>query len=130
MNAVLSLLILAAGSPVTNDLRHPDAVEVFHCDFSEDWDANFDQWPDHWKRKRGPEFPRYLKIAIETDPTASANKALKIELDGGAVTVSSPLVGINWLFSYVLEGRIKTVGMTHDRAYVTITFYDSNDTPL
>ena len=48
MNAVLSLLILAAGEATTNDLRRPDAVEVFHCDFSEERrDADFDKWSDH-----------------------------------------------------------------------------------
>ena len=60
----------------------------------------------------------------------SRGQALKLKLDGGAAEVRGPAIDADGLFSYVLEARIKTSELTHDRAYVSIMFYDEDNKPL
>ena len=129
-NAFLGLLIVAATAAPASVDRHPDAVEIFRCDFGERWDENFDLWPDHWTRKRGPGYPQYIKILLQRDPTALAGQSLKIDLDGGAATAYSPPISIDSRFSYVLEGRLRTERLVHDSAFFSVTFYDGNRKPL
>ena len=42
-------------------------MNVFHCTFGEDWDVNYDGWPDRWVRKTGPDYPHYVNIGIQDD---------------------------------------------------------------
>src|SRR5262245_40153690 len=81
--ALLAGLILSA-SAAADDARHPDAVPVFQCTFGDDWDVNYDGWPDRWVRKTGPGLPHYVNIAIKDDDTAVGKKCLRIDLDGAA----------------------------------------------
>src|SRR3954466_5394099 len=62
--AVVAALILSAQG-VAGDVRHPDAVPVFRCQFGDDWDVNYDSWPDRWVRKTGAGYPQYVNIAIQ-----------------------------------------------------------------
>lgn len=218
MNKILSLLIVTAVLGVTNRAPHceaarlPDAVEVFSCDFeSEQWDRDFDKWPDLWKRKRGIEYPHYVNIGIVNHaeelaaraakrsdevgrgkngpakagyPDAgnhgikpggtqqgAANQAgapsaatalpskkdlnndangtvtiesqesrpqdprlgkecLKITVNGGAAVVESPPIPVRSLFSYVLEGMIRTEGLKGDETYLSLTFFDEDNNRL
>ncbi len=130
MNALLGLLIVAATAAPSNQTRHPDAVEIFRCDFGENWDVNFDLWPDHWTRKRGLGFPAYIEIGLEDDSTAIAGRALRVEVNGGGATLFSPPISIDSRFSYVLEGRLRTENLVHDVAYFSVTFYDGKRRPL
>ena len=52
-HVLLSLLIVATAAPAPTGQRHPEAVTLFECGFEEKSDTNFDQWPDHWTRRRG-----------------------------------------------------------------------------
>jgi hypothetical protein len=62
--ACASILAMPA---VAGEGRHPDAVTVFHCAFGDDWDVNYDLWPDRWVRKTGLGYPHYVNIAIRDD---------------------------------------------------------------
>lgn len=130
MNALWGILILAVTVPAVSDGRHPDAVEIFNCDFEVDWDVNYDQWPDEWTRKAGPGFPEYIKVGLAPDPADAEQRCLRIDLDGGAASVYSPPIPVDSRFSYVLEGLLKTESLQHDRAFVTVTFYDADRQPL
>ena len=130
MQPFFGLLILAALASGTSDAQPgsapSDAVEIFHCSFARDWDANFDDWPDGWQRQRGAEYPHYVKIGIEADATASQERCLTIGLDGGAAAVHSPELQVSPNFSYVLHCRVKSAGLKHDRVFVTIDFLDED----
>jgi hypothetical protein len=109
--------------------RHPDAVEVFHCDFEENgrrnWDANHDLMPDGWTRKTGRGYPHYLKMEIVANEAAEGKQCLRVGLNGGAATISGPPIEVGPEFSYALECQVKTKNLVHDVCYMTISFYDA-----
>jgi hypothetical protein len=130
MQLRFALLIVAILGGAAHGQPGGDAREVFHCDFGADWDANFDEWPDRWTRQSGPGYPSYLEIGIRPDADAAASRCLTIELDGGAAAVFSPPIPIDPRFSYRLEARLKTRGLRHDRAFLSVTFYDADQRKL
>jgi hypothetical protein len=127
MQVALTLLLFAAAAELPTEKAAIKPAQVFHCDFGVNADTNFDGWPDEWTRRRGRTHPSYLKIAIAEDPTAVGGRCLRVNKDGGAASVYSPPVPVSPKFSYVLTGRLKTVGLKNDEAYVTVTFYDASD---
>lgn len=125
MNVLLPLLIVAIGPDVPIEVRYPEAATVFHCTFGESWDENFDGWPDKWWRRKGPDFPRYIQVKINQEPSPAGQRCLRIELDGGAAVAYSPPIKVGSLFAYVLEGYLKTEGLKYDRAYFSVTLLDA-----
>ena len=125
MSYLTSLLILAALAAPASEDRHIDAVEIFACDFAENdrnWDVNYDQWPDRWTRKSGPEWPHYVEIGIADDPEAVAGRCLAINVNGAGACVSSPAISVSNKFSYVIEARIKTEGLVFSTAHLRVDF--------
>ncbi len=121
---LLPSLLLADGATVPLDTRFPDGAEVFHCTFDSSWDANFDGWPDQWTRRRGPGYPHYIEMQIREEPSPAGNRCFRIEMDGGAATAYSPPIQVCPLFSYVMEGYVRTDGLEHDEAFLSLTFLD------
>ncbi|MCA9259204.1 MAG: hypothetical protein KDA61_08390, partial [Planctomycetales bacterium] len=138
MAFVQSLLILAAfAAPATQVLnapsieqRHPDAVEVFHCDFAQrhdvelSWDVNFDRWPDEWSREYGPGLPHYVDALIEDDGEAVSGKRFSVHLNGGGARVLSPSVSISDKFSYAFETMFRMEDVEYARAQIRVEFCD------
>lgn len=122
-----SALILAALAAAPTAARDPYAVEVFASDFENDADTNFDRWPDGWTRKRGPAYPHYVEIELAPVAAPREGRALCVELNGGAAAVRSPAVAISPDFTYVLDGLIRTEGLKHDRAFLTLTILDAEN---
>jgi hypothetical protein len=122
--AVFVALILAACA-AAEEARHPDAVPVFRCAFGDDWDVNYDTWPDRWVRKTGSEYPHYVSIAIQEDPTAAGKKCLRIDLDGAAAAVVSPPIRVMPRFRYVFDAQLKNSGLKHSTVIATLDFCDS-----
>src|SRR6187551_244579 len=87
-----ALIVLVTGR--WGEARHADSVPVFHCGFTEDWDVNYDGWPDRWVRQTGIDYPHYVNIAIEDDETAADKRCLTMELDGAAAAVVSPPIRV------------------------------------
>lgn len=133
MHFLLPFLILAAEAGASIDPGGEEAVEVFRCDFARqfqdgaasDVDVNYDAWPDGWKRQRGPEFPDYVKIGLES--SERDDRWLQVNLDGGAVAVHSPSLEISPQYTYLVEGRLRTDGLQFNEAYYSLTFYDAED---
>ena len=123
--ALVAALIVLAGAHL-GEARHPDAVPVFHCTFGEEWDVNYDGWPDRWDRKSGPDYPHYVNIAIQDDDTAVGKKCLKIDLDGAAADVASPPIRVISRFSYVFEAQIKNDNLKNSTVVLTLDFCDSS----
>jgi hypothetical protein len=110
--------------------RHPDAVEVFHCDFSRPWDVNYDNWPDKWERVFGPTMPQYVPVAIEADETATSGHCLSVRANGGGAHVQSPCASVSQNFSYKVEARIRVAGVRFMRAQIRLEFCDDQKNVL
>jgi len=130
MHLLLPLLIMAAPPASSSEGRHPDTVEVYHCDFGQQSDVNFDDWPDDWTRRRGIGYPTYVEIAVRKEPSAVGDSCLRVNLDGGAAAVFSPPVSVSPQFSYILEVYVKTEQLVHDVAFTSLVFYDTDRKPL
>lgn len=87
-------------------------------------DVDFDHWPDGWTRRRGPEFPSYLPLSIVSQLPASGERCMQLKLDGGGAAVMSPPQHVDARFNYLLSGRMRTAGLLHDAAWISIAFYD------
>ena len=124
MNLLLPLLIIAIAPGVPIGQRYPDAKQVFFCDFRKSWDENFDGWPDGWSRRRGNGFPHFVSIKIRNEPSPVGNYCLRIDLNGAAAVAYSPTIDVSPLYSYVLEGQLKTEGLDFDRAFISLTLLD------
>jgi len=125
MNVLLPLLIVTLAPTAPIEGRYPEATEVFHCAFGEKWDQNYDAWPDNWTRRRGPNYPRYLPIEIIAETTPVGKHCLRIELDGAGAVAYSPPIPVSTFYEYVLEGLVRTQGLDHDRAWISLTFLDA-----
>ncbi len=133
---LLPLLLMAAQTETPLNQRYPRAIEVFHCNFDQSSDANFDGWPDGWTRRRLPGYPSYVKIKIQPIPAPAENAApgvcqcLQVDLDGGGAAVFTPPIEVGSPYSYVLEGWLRTDHLQQDRAFLSVTFLDDNKHPL
>jgi hypothetical protein len=108
------------------EARHVDAVRVFHCNFDQQWDEDYDHWPDRWVRRSGIAYPHYVSIAIREDATAAGKKCLRIDLDGAAAGVASPPIRVMPRFSYVFEAQLKCDGLKHSTCVITLEFCDAS----
>lgn len=128
ISILLPLLILSVAAPADTESSLPHAVEVQRWTFEAADDQNYDQWPDGWIRRKGTGYPVYLPVQIVNDeqPRPDSQCALRLQLDGGAALVYSPLIEISPLYSYVLNGHARTSGLKHDVASAMVLFYDQD----
>lgn len=120
---VAAVIVLAVSG--ASDARQSDSVTVFHCAFGDDWDVNYDGWPDRWERKTGVDYPHYVNVAIHDDDEVESKKCLRIDLDGAAAALSSPPIPVLSRFSYVFEGRVKNEGLKYSTVALSVDFCDS-----
>ncbi len=123
LRALVAALIVLACARV-GEAKPADSVQVFHCVFGDDWDVNYDGWPDRWVRKSGADYPHYVNIAIKDDDSAVTKKCLTIDLDGAAAAIASPPIGVMSRFSYVFEAQLKNEELKHSTVVVTLEFRD------
>ena len=124
MTPLLSLLILVLGAELPRETPYPWAKDVFRCTFDPSNDKDFDGWPDGWTRRRGIGFPRYVHIQIDGQSPPCGGRCIQVDLDGGSAAAYSPAVPASPLSAYVLEGYVRTAGLKHDHAYLSLTFLD------
>ena len=127
---MLTLFTLLLGAAATGaesalDSRHPEAVEVYLCDFGETTDVNHDRWPDHWKRHRSTEYPAFIKVEIAEPATPDDDHCLAVEMNGGGAMIHSPPIPISPLFSYVLEANVRTSELAHSGASISVSYFDA-----
>jgi hypothetical protein len=117
---IAALIVLASG--LASDARHSDSVSVFHCTFGDEWDVNYDGWPDRWARRTEIDYPHYVNISIKDDEAATGGKCLKLDLDGAAAAVVSPPIRVISRFSYVFEAELKNENLQHSTVIITLDF--------
>ena len=122
--AVFAALIVQ-GLARMSEARQSDSVTIFHCDFGDDWDVNYDGWPDRWDRKTGADYPHYVSATIHDNDEAAGKKCLRIDLDGAAASVSTPPIAVLSRFSYVFEAQLKNDGLKHSVVVLSLDFCDS-----
>jgi hypothetical protein len=98
--------LIVQGLARIGEARQSDSVTIFHCDFGEEWDVNYDGWPDRWDRKTGADYPHYVSATIHDNDDAAGKKCLRIDLDGAAASVSTPPLAVLSRFSYVFEEQL------------------------
>ena len=108
MQTAFILLILSIGADSSAEGEYPEATTIFRCRFDELADKNYDGWPDQWTRRRGKDYPQYVKVEIREEPTPAGQFCLRIDLDGAGAVAYSPIIPAGPLYSYVLEGLVKT----------------------
>jgi hypothetical protein len=109
----------------SGDASDADEVNVFRCSFGDDWDVNYDRWPDRWIRDTSPDYPHYVNIEIHDDETATAKRSLRIALDGASAAVASPPIRVMSRFSYMLEADLKNEGLKYSTVFMTLDFCDT-----
>jgi hypothetical protein len=130
MSALARLLILAVAAAPNSQTRHPDAVEIFNCDFGRQWDVNYDGWPDKWQRRFGAGLPHYVAAAIADDERAASGRCLTVGLDGGGAYLEGPCVAVSDNFSYKVEASVRLQGVERARTRIRVEFCDENKKPL
>ena len=127
MNFMLSILIVTMIPTAPIGSGSTQGATVFHCDFGESWDKDFDGEPDGWTRRKGQGFPEYVSVKISEEPAVEGKRCLRIDMDGGGAVSYSPPVRVSPLYSYVLEGYISTEQIEFARAYLSLTLLDESD---
>ncbi|TWU00516.1 hypothetical protein Pla108_14680 [Botrimarina colliarenosi] len=116
-------------SPVPGD-DNSDLVRVFDCPFNDDWDINYDAWPDRWQRVTDDAHPPYASIKIgPTEDAAVPGRALVIRADGASATAISPPIHVMPKFSYKLRFNVRVSGAEHGAARVRMVFHNDRDEP-
>lgn len=139
---LLALVLMTAGSiahavesddeqvteeavPALEDDELADLVRVFRCRFDdEEWDINYDTWPDRWTRVYDDQHPQYSQIEIgPTNDESVPSKALIIRPDGASATAISPPIRVVPKFSYKLRFRARVTGVEHGAVRVRMAFH-------
>ncbi len=113
--------IVLACAP-SSEARPADSISIFHCTFGDDWDVNYDRWPDRWVRKSGLDYPHYVNIAIQSDDAVADKKCLQIDVDGAAAAVETPPIPVLSRFSYEFEAQLKNEGLQYSAVVVSLNF--------
>jgi hypothetical protein len=115
-------LTATVAADVTDEAAAPMVpVAVCRYSFGADQDRDFDGIPDGWTRRKGPEFPRYVKAGLDQHLGHTDETSLRIQANGGAAAYYSPFVRIDGLHTFYFEGYIRTAGLQHDAAVLSIS---------
>lgn len=122
--AVLFYAVAAGGTTHGITMIDPftGAVPVVHYSFETKDDGDFDGLPDDWSRRKGPEFPSYIKASIDPRVGEASPSSLAILADGGAAVLYSPPIAIDAFHSWLLEGSIRTQRLQHNAAIISLSF--------
>ena len=128
---VLPVLIVAIVGDAPRQGHLPEATQVFHCDFGRATDADYDDWPDGWTRRCGQRLPHYVAVKITPDASApGGGHCLCADLDGGGAVAVTPAIAVRPGYEWVLDAFIKTDGLEHDQAFLSLTFLDDKRRPV
>jgi len=120
-------LTLVSAHPNSGHIDLFEAAEtVREFTFDQDRDRTLDKLPQptDWSRRRGPNFPEYVETYIDVSGRDGqrVNRALRFTLNGGQATYYSPAIRISTDHAYGLEALVRTAGLKHDAAFVSLSF--------
>jgi hypothetical protein len=121
--ATCHLVCTALMSNFIEQDQYVGAIQVFHYSFENNQDRDFDGQPDDWTRRKGPEFPFYVKAEIDPQRgQGESSQSLRFFVNGGPVVFYSPPVKIDGLHSYVFEGYVRTQLLRNDAVVISLSF--------
>jgi hypothetical protein len=124
--AAIHLLASCLATTPAGDRTLDNASEVCRFSFeTEDEDPNYDLQPDNWTRRRGPGFPPYVRAMIDRSTASHGKNSLLVELNGAQFAYYSPLREVDGEHSYVLRGKIRSIGLKNDAALVSVSLLDA-----
>jgi len=101
------------------------ASEVLRYGFEEVEDQDFDGIPDDWVRRRGQDFPAYIRTEIDPNAGHDSLQSLHVRLNGGRLTYYSPFnngARVDSSFNYVFRGWVRTERLQNDAALISVSF--------
>lgn len=121
--AAIGLAILTSLSDFATavSVARETSIDVIKYGFEANEDEDFDDQPDDWTRRRGPNFPQYIKVQIDRKMGYRGGSSLRFDLNGGQATYYSPPISIDALHTYSFEGYIKAEGLQHDAAILSVS---------
>lgn len=125
LGGYLSVLAWFFVAAKTGSALNTNTVYVYRCDFGEEWDIDYDGWPDRWVRNSGPENPHYVSIGIQEDSEVEGGHCLRVDLDGAAASIQSAPIRVISRFSYSLTAKLKNEELKHSTAYLTFDLCNS-----
>ncbi len=113
----LALVLLLLNSP-------PARPESFHEPFEADVDQN--HVPDFWTRVIAPGYPRYNEVDFPHRPVCyDGTSSVRVVMRGGSAMLRCQrLLAVDPALRYELSGRIRTVGLDRDTAYLAVEWLD------
>lgn len=94
---------------------------VVEYSFEPSDDLDYDQLPDDWVRRKGPKFPKYVKIGIDCAAGSAGGQSLRMDANGGGAILYSPTTRIDSLHTYSFRGKIRTQGLWKDAAVISVS---------
>ena len=117
------LATVSANTPAGSVGPSPTFNRVVSYSFEANEDLDYDELPDDWTRRRGPEFPHYVPIGIDsTSPAVLGTRSLCIHSNGGQAILYSPPQKIDPHHTYVFTGFIRTESLQNDAALISVSF--------
>ncbi len=107
----------------SEDVPYDGAVQVIRYGFEQEEDQNYDNFPDGWSRRKGPDFPNYVKAEIDRERGEGTSRgSLRIKVNGGAAALYAQPIYVDPLHAYVLHGHIRTQALENDAARISLSF--------
>lgn len=119
------LTVLSAAEPEVPLDPFAAATDFLKFSFEEIEDQDADRLPDDWIRRRGPEFPTYVKAALDETTAHAGRNSLKVRINGARLTYYSPITHaarVDPDFNYVFRGFIRTDRLKNDAAMYSVSF--------
>ncbi|MBI3861254.1 MAG: hypothetical protein HY290_05105, partial [Planctomycetia bacterium] len=124
--AAIHLMAICLAATPQADKTFDNASEVWRFSFeTESEDKNYDLQPDNWTRRRGPGFPPYVRALIDRTTASHGENSLMVELNGAQFASYSPLREVDGEHSYVLRGKIRSIGLNNDAAMISVSLLDA-----
>ncbi|QDS90890.1 hypothetical protein EC9_51080 [Rosistilla ulvae] len=117
--AIFVATILIA-SPAAAKGSTPAAKTVTQWSFDQSNDVNYDNWPDNWRRRQGPQYPAYLSIEIVPKSTELMEAAIRADHQFRPYRKFAERMGMprDWLFAEQLVDRYLRVQLNGGAAVV------------
>ena len=122
---LLAALIASAAAAEVDPFLRATPVEGATFSFDRANDLDFDRWPDDWTRRTGEGFPNYINVEIDPEVAFEGSQSLRVDAGGGKAALYSPPIPISPHQSYLFGGRVRTSGLRHDAAVLSLSFLDA-----
>jgi hypothetical protein len=117
------------GPACTGQLGLQEGFEEVRCySFEADEDGDGDLQPDDWSRRRGADFPEYVKMEIDPRVASHGGRSLRVDLNAGHAACYARPLSIDGLHEFVVEARLRGTGLKRDAAVVTASLLDASRT--